>query len=131
MTLVVDASVVVAALVDTGPAGTWAESQLVSAPLSAPHLMPVEVVNVLRRLARAGEVSGDVASLAHAELRSLQVSLFPYALVAQRVWELRENLTAYDAWYVALAESFGAPLATLDARLPNVPGLNCEVIVGP
>ncbi|MGH8894511.1 MAG: type II toxin-antitoxin system VapC family toxin, partial [Actinomycetes bacterium] len=109
MTLVVDASVVVAALVDTGPAGTWAESQLVSAPLSAPHLMPVEVVNVLRRLARAGEVSGDVASLAHAELRSLQVSLFPYALVAQRVWELRENLTAYDAWYVALAESFGAP----------------------
>ncbi len=121
MTLVVDASVVVAALVDTGRAGTWAESLLTSDSLAAPHLMPVEVANILRRAVAAGEVSSDVATLAHADLVALRVELFPYRPFAERVWELRENVTAYDAWYVALAESLGARLATLDAKLAGPP----------
>jgi predicted nucleic acid-binding protein len=98
VTLVVDASVVVAALVGGGPVGTWAESVLANGSLGAPHLMLAEAANILRRSALVGDVSHDVASLAHGELLSLPVALFPYAPFASRVWELRGNLTSYDAW---------------------------------
>lgn len=131
MTHVVDASAVVAALVDTGPAGLWAESLLVAGPLAAPHLMPVEVANIVRRSALAGDISADVASLAHDDLLSLRLELFPYRPFGPRVWELRPNLTAYDAWYVALAESLGASLATLDVRLSRAPGPRCEFFLPP
>ena len=124
MTLVVDASTVVAALVDTGPDGRWAETLLTSG-LAAPHLLPVEVANVLRRAVDAGELTDDVASLAHADLVDLRVELVSYDTVAPRIWELRHTLTAYDAWYVAVAELLDAPLATLDARLVNAPGPTC------
>jgi predicted nucleic acid-binding protein len=124
MTLVVDASAVVAALVDTGPAGTWAEGLLTST-LVAPELLHAEVANVLRRAAGDGEITDDVASLAHADLVDLRIELVPYEPVAARVWELRHNLTAYDAWYVAVAELIDAPLATLDERLAAAPGPRC------
>ena len=126
MTTVVDASVVVAALIDTGRIGDWAESLLTSGSLAAPHLMPVEVANILRRAVAAGEVSVDVAALAHADLLELRVEYFPYEPFAGRVWEMRENVTAYDAWYVAVAESLGATLATLDAKLRHAAGPRCE-----
>ncbi len=131
MTLVVDASVVVAALVDTGATGRWAEEVLLSDHLAAPHLLPVEVANILRRLALHGEISQDAASLAHSDLIDLRVALFPYTLDAWRVWELRHNLTTYDAWYVALAESLEAELATLDARLAKAPGTRCHFRLPP
>ncbi len=129
MTLVVDSSVVVAALVDHGPLGHWAESLLKGDHLAAPHLMPAEVANVLRRAARAAEISTDVASLAHDDLRSLRVELFPYSLCADRVWELRSTVTAYDAWYVALAETLDATLATLDEKLSRATGPRCTFVV--
>jgi predicted nucleic acid-binding protein len=128
VTLVVDASVVVAALVDSGEAGRWAEDVLVSDHLAAPHLMPVEVANVLRRASASGEVSPDVASLAHADLQALRVELFPYEVIARRAWELRENLTLYDAWYVATAELLGAKLATLHRRLTRAAGPRCAFV---
>lgn len=131
MTLVADSSVVVAALVDTGVDGTWAISVLASQTLAAPHLMPVEVTNVLRRAARAGNISHDVASLAHGDLLQLRFELFPYEPFAERVWDLRDNLTAYDAWYVALAEALDAPLATLDERLARAHGPTCEFAAPP
>jgi predicted nucleic acid-binding protein len=74
----------------------------------------------------SGEISADTASLAHADLLGLRVELFPYAPFAARIWELRENVTAYDAWYVALSESLDASLATLDARLSRAPGPRCR-----
>ena len=125
MTLVVDASVVVAALVDTSAAGRWAEQVVVSDDLAAPHLLPAEAGNILRRLTLHGEISEDTAALAHADLLDLRVALFPFALDAWRAWELRHNLTTYDAWYVALAESLGADLATLDVRLSRAVGPRC------
>jgi predicted nucleic acid-binding protein len=125
VTLVIDASVVVSALVDASDTGRWAESLLVSGPLSAPHLMPVEVTNILRRAAARAEITADVASMAHADLLDLRVELFPYAPFASRVWELRDDVTSYDAWYVALAESLGSSIATLDHRLAQAPGPRC------
>jgi len=97
VTLVIDASLVVSALVDTSDTGRWAEALLASGPLSAPHLMPVDVTNILRRAAAKGEITQDVASMAHADLLDLRVELFPYAPFASRVWELRDNVTSYDA----------------------------------
>jgi predicted nucleic acid-binding protein len=125
MRVVVDASVVVSALVDGGPAGRWSEEWLRSAGVAAPHLMPVEVANILRRAALRGDISADTASMAHADLGDLRLELFPYDLVADRAWALRENRTLYDAWYVALAELLEADLVTLDARLARAPGAEC------
>lgn len=125
MTLVVDAGLVVAALVDSGPAGRWAEEQLATDHLAAPHLMPVEAANILRRADLTGGISADTASMAYEDLLDLRVDLFPYGPFASRVWELRRNVTAYDAWYVALAESLQAQLATLDKRLSRASGCRC------
>lgn len=125
MTHVVDASVVVAALVDSGPDGTWAENELKSGPLAAPHLMPAEATNIVRRSVVRGAISVEAAALALADLAVLRVDLFPYEPFGARVWELRENVTAYDAWYVALAESLDAELATLDERLSRATGPRC------
>jgi len=128
VTLVIDSSFVVAALVDAGPDGTWAERLLIEEDLAAPHLMPVEVANILWCLAASGALSVEVASLAHGDLDGLRVELFPYAPFASRVWDLRENLTSYDAWYVALAEELGARLATLDERLSRATGPRCRFV---
>lgn len=129
MTLVVDASVIVSALVDDGATGRWAEELLTQGPLVAPHLLPAEVANVLRRAAAAGELSGDVAALAHGDLLDLPIELMPYALVSGRIWELRGTVTAYDAWYVAIAELLDVPLATLDRRLATAPGPRCRFLL--
>lgn len=130
-TRVVDASAVVAALVDGGPDGDWAAAQLSSAPLAAPHLMPVEVANILRRAALAGDLSPDAATLAHADLLELRATLFPYEPVGARAWALRDTVSAYDAWYVALAEALGAELVTLDRRLSRAPGPRCRFVTPP
>ena len=124
--VVVDATVVVAALVDTGPDGRWAEAMLSSGPLAAPHLMPAEVANILRRLAAAGEIADAAASAACADLMDLRVELFPWLPFARRAWSLRRNVTPYDAWYAALAEELDVPLATLDLRLARSSGPTCR-----
>ncbi len=131
MTLVVDAGVVVAALVDSGPRGQWAEGMLAGAPLAAPHLMPVEVANILRRTVLVGSLSDEIAQLAHADLLRLRVELFGYETVADRVWELRGAVTAYDGCYIALAEALDGSLATLDLRLSRAPGPRCSFEVPP
>jgi predicted nucleic acid-binding protein len=84
MTLVVDASVVVAALVDDGEVGRWAEAALRHPELAAPHLMPFEAANVLRRAAVRGDITDDVARLAHADLLDLTVELADYETLAPR-----------------------------------------------
>jgi predicted nucleic acid-binding protein len=131
VTRVIDATALVAALVDSGADGSWAERELIDDHLAAPHLLPVEVTNILRRAVLAGEVSEDVASLAVADLLALRVELFPFEPLATRVWELRGSITSYDAWYVALAEQLEAPVVTLDRKLSRAPGLRCTFRVPP
>lgn len=128
MTIVVDASAIVAALVDDGPDGHWAADTIVAHPLAAPHHMPVEAANILRRAAVVGQLSADLAVLAHDDLAALDVELFPYTLLAPRSWDLRANLTIYDAAYVSLAELLGAPLATLDHRMARAAGPRCAFL---
>jgi predicted nucleic acid-binding protein len=131
VTLVIDASLVVSALVDTSSTGNWAESILLAGPLNAPHLMPAEVTNILRRAVMRGDITADVASMAHADVLDLRVEYFPYAPFAGRVWELRDNVTSYDAWYVALAEALGSSLATLDHKLAQATGPRCGFEIPP
>lgn len=131
MTCVVDASAMVALLADTGSDGARAEEMLGEHDLRAPHLMPAEATNVLRRNAAAGLLTAELALLAAARLVEARVALFPYAPFASRVWELRDNVSAYDAWYVALAESLDAPLVTLDRRLMRARGSRCAFAVPP
>lgn len=131
MTLVVDASVIAAALLDAGPVGAWAEGLLGAGSLAAPHLMPAEAANVLRRAALAGDVPAGAASLAHQDLVQLRIQLYPYTVCASRTWELRGNVTVDDACYVALAELLDAPLATLDIRLSRAAGPRCAFVLPP
>ena len=125
MTLVVDASVVLAALVDQGPDGEWAREGLGPAVLAAPAHLHVEVSNVLRRTVLAGHLGRDAASLAHRDLAQLAVTTVPFEVLADRIWELHPTVTAYDAAYVALAEELDAPLWTLDRRLATASGPRC------
>lgn len=129
MTIVCDASVVVAALLDSSDLGRFADSILVGGGLVGPHLLPAEVCSALRRLSSSGAMSDTVASQGVASVLALDVALVPFGPYAQRVWELRGSVTAFDAWYVAVAESMGAPLATLDRRLTRAPGPRCEFVV--
>lgn len=126
--MIVDASVVVAGLLDDGPEGRWAEDVLASVGLAAPHLLPAEVANVLRRMERRGDISSDLATLAMGDIESLGIDLVEFAPFHRRIWALHHNLTSYDGWYVALAEAVGEPLATLDRRLADATGIGCEVL---
>ena len=128
MTVVVDASVLVAALLDSGREGQWAESVIAEGSLTGPELVLAESSNVLRRLERARKISGLEANSAYRDLLRLDMELFAFAPFAGRVWELRSNLSIYDAWYVAMAEAFECPLATLDRRLDRSSGPMCELI---
>ena len=128
MTLVVDASVLVAALVDSGPEGKWAESVIAEGSMTAPELVLVEAGNVLRRLEQNGEISRLEATSAYRDLLRLDLELFGFAPFAARVWELRSNVSSYDAWYVAMAEAFDCALVTLDRKLSRAPGPNCVFV---
>lgn len=129
--VVCDASAMVTVLLDSGDDGTWLAGRLAHAELCAPALLPFECANIFRRHQIGGLISTDQAAQAHADLLDLPLSLFPYEAVAHRVWQLKDNLTSYDASYVALAEALDAPLITLDRRLSSAPGIACAVEVPP
>jgi predicted nucleic acid-binding protein len=123
---VVDASVIVAALVDTGADGEWAESIIAEGALYAPALLGVEATSVLRRLELARRITSGEADAAHSDLQRLSIELYPFEPFADRVWELRRQIKSYDAWYVAVAEALRFPMATLDRRLARSAGVACE-----
>ena len=96
---------------------------------AAPQLQAVDVLQVLRRRVRAGVTTVAEAERARELLRDLGVRQFEHDLLIERIWQLRENLTAYDASYVALAELLSADLVTTDARLAHAPGNDAHVVL--
>jgi len=125
--VVCDASAIVAVLLDAGETGDWAAQTIASGPIAAPALVTYETANVIRRHELAGEISTDQAAQAHADLLALAIQLWPYELLAKRAWELRQNLSVYDAAYVAAAEVTELTLVTLDTRLAKAPGVRCTI----
>lgn len=113
---VVDASAVLAVLVG-GPDERLAARLADEPVLHAPHLLDTEVLHALRRLDQRGEISARHADDARSLFAQLTIHRYPHAPLSDRVWQLRANLTAYDATYVALAEGLELPLVTTDGRL--------------
>jgi len=123
--LVVDASVLATALADDGADGDIARGRLRGQRLAAPELIDLEVASVLRRQLSLATLDLRRARFALEDLHDLPMVRAPHRVLLGRCWELRENLSIYDAAYVALAEALGAPLITADARLAGAPGLKC------
>lgn len=129
--VVCDASALVALLLDSGPDGRWAAQALSGARLGAPSLLAFETANIIRRHERASLVSSDQAAQAHADMLDLAIEYWPYEALADLAWELRRNLSSYDASYVAVAELIGATLVTLDTRIGGAPGVRCPTATPP
>lgn len=127
--IVIDASVLAPALADDGADGDLVRSRLRGQRLAAPELVDLEVPSTVRRAARAGRLDQRRSSLALEDLAALPLRRAPHLPLLGRVWELRDNLTGYDAAYVALAEALDALLLTADVAMGRVSGVRCEVEV--
>ena len=123
----VDASAALSALLNSGAA----RRALASEQLHAPHLIDSEVVNAIRRGAAAKQLDADAGWTALDTFRRLGMTRYPAFSILDRIWELRDNLSAYDASYVALAELLDCNLLTADARLSRAPGVRCAITVVP
>lgn len=124
--LVVDASILAPALADDGADGDKARARLRGQALVAPELVDLETTSVIRRRLLAGTLDARRARLALTDLVELPLRRAPHRPLLARCWELRENITVYDAVYVALAELLDTVLLTADARLANAPGPRCR-----
>lgn len=125
--LVVDASVLAVAVADDGKDGDAARARLRGETLAAPELVDLEVVSVLRRQNRTGVFDNRRAALAMSDLQAMPIQRATHLRLLPRCWELRDNLTTYDAAYVALAEALGTTLLTGDRRLAHAPGPTCTI----
>jgi predicted nucleic acid-binding protein len=126
--IVVDASAMIETLLRT-PAAAAVDARLFAPgeTLHAPHLLDVEVAQVVRRYVANGEIDADRGRDALDDLADLRLRRYPHDLLLPRIWELRHNLTAYDAAYVALAEALAAPLLTRDRRLTAAAGVRARI----
>jgi len=127
--IVADASVLAVALADDGPDGDQVRARLRGEHVAWPELAYLEVASVLRRQLAAGALDARRAGLALDDLAALPARRAPHRPLLARCWELRDNLTIYDAAYVALAEAMNATLLTADRRLARAPGPRCPIEV--
>jgi predicted nucleic acid-binding protein len=128
--IVIDASALIEILLNTPVAAKVTERLFGgSDTLHVPHLLDLEIVQVLRRYTLAGEMSVERGEQALEDLADLPLNRYPHDIFLSRIWALRRNLTAYDAAYVALAEALDAPLITRDAAFAKVPGHRARVEV--
>ncbi|CAN5364868.1 MAG: type II toxin-antitoxin system VapC family toxin [Nocardioidaceae bacterium] len=127
--IVVDASVLATALGDDDVDGDRFRARLRGESLSAPELIDLEVASALRRQSASGLLNDRRAAQALSDLIELPMRRVPHRHLLARSWELRDNLTVYDASYVALAEALDLPLVTADRRLARAAGIGCAVEV--
>jgi predicted nucleic acid-binding protein len=126
--IVVDASALLELLLRTSAAKAVEERLFATGQtLHAPHLLDVEVAHVIRRYAANGEIESERGRMALVDLADFPVRRYPHDFLLPRVWDLRNNLTAYDAVYVALAEALAAPLLTRDRRLAAAAGQHAQI----
>lgn len=121
--LVVDTSAVLAALAERMPDEALVQRLAEDGDLHAPHLIDIEILQALRGLVRGGKLGADRAEDVRADVAALAITRYGHEPLADRIWALRENLTAYDAVFIALSEALEAPLVTCDARLAAAPGI--------
>ena len=128
--IVAHASAILEVLLNT-PAGAGIARQILAVGQSVhvPHLIDVEILHVLRRLDRTGEIRGIRSRQIFQDYTDLPLNRYPHTILANRIWELRHNWTAYDAAYIALAEELSAPVLTRDRALATGPGHRAKVIV--
>ena len=124
--IILDASAVLELLLATDKGDRVAPPE---ETLHAPHLIDLEVAQVLRRWVARGQLDEGRAVQALDDLRDLDLNRYPHDVLLGRIWELRHNASAYDAAYLALAEALGAPLLTSDARLGEVPDTRARIEV--
>ncbi|EKE77226.1 type II toxin-antitoxin system VapC family toxin [Oceanibaculum indicum] len=126
--IVVDASVLLDVILRT-PEAAAAEARLFAPgeTFHAPHLLDVETAQVIRRFTAGGHIDHERGRLALVDLADFPIQRYPHDFLLPRIWELRNNLTAYDAAYVALAEVLDAPLLTRDRRLTNAAGVRARI----
>jgi predicted nucleic acid-binding protein len=127
--LVVDASVLAPAVADGGSDGDTFRHRLRGEAVAGPDLLRVEVISVIRRQTANVVLTVEQANQAIEDLLDLPLAIYPTAPLLHRVWALRNNVTAYDACYAALAEALGCPLLTADRRLANAAGVRCDIEV--
>ncbi len=126
--MILDASAAVDLVLDREPMASWVRTQMRSAPrIRAPHVIDSEVLGALRRLVLAGELPPERGGKALDDFTALPIIRFAHRRLLRRVWALRDNVTAADGLYVALAEALDAPLVTTDAPLARAPGLEIEI----
>ena len=127
--IVVDTSAVIGVLAGKPRVPRLVDRLIGDGDLHAPHLIDVEFQHALRRLVVSGTISDDRAADARMDFANLTIVRYPHVSLANRMWELRHNVTAYDAAFLALAEAFDVPLVTCDARLARAPGHAASVEV--
>ena len=127
--IVVDASVLAPALINDEDEGNRARARLAGERLAAPAVIDLEVASAWRRIARSGRLAEGRADQARAHLAVMPLARASHGRLMNRIWGLRDNLTPYDAAYVALAEFLDTLLLTADAALARAPGIACEVEV--
>ncbi len=126
---VLDASVVTDAVADSSAAGVVARRVVAAeARLHAPAILSAEVTSALRGMLRRGDLDAPQARSAALRAAAMRARRYPFEPFLARVWELRDNVTVYDAWYVALAEALDAPLVTADDRLRRSAGPRCPLL---
>ena len=125
--IVVDTSAVLAVLAGRTPDRALVQRLTDDGDLHAPHLIDIEILQALRSLVRGGKLSLDRADDVRTDVADLTITRYGHEPLADRVWALRDNLTADDAVFVALSEALEVPLITCDARLATAPGIAVEL----
>ncbi len=125
--IVADASVIAPFVADAGPDGDTFRTRLRGEAIAGPDLLRIEVMSVIRRQTGVGTLTTIQANRAIENLLELPLTVYPTGALLRRAWALRNNMTTYDACYVALAEALDCALLTADIRLANAPGARCDI----